>query len=240
MLWYIEGSGGTVGTLADSAPITPPDGKQFFRASQQTGDVVIADISKVLAGGTMNGMTLNSQNTFDIPLFIQMSRDCAADITVRILGRHDGEPNDTQIAMLYKAGVIFRAGIINSMNDMRGLFNNIPNGTEFRLVNGDTFKIQITATFAEDTYTEIAVYSSPQYSSFINLGMLSVNIITSTVGAVPVDITTAEWTDNGDGTYTLLLPFARHGISGGRALNGHFNEAGSNDVSRVLRTMPSS
>lgn len=190
--------------LVDDIPTTPTSGIQFSKTVKTIGTTNIFSINKTLEGNY--NFTKNSTDVSAI--WVSASRDCALEfkLTTKI------KKSETPETLLS----VDLTGEINLVKDTPTLINissvySALGNTVFKASAGDIFSKIFDVITTDITETTIDVYSNAIYPSSFNLSAQSIVFDINTVGGLKsINIAKNDWVDNGDGTYSVVIPQTKH------------------------------
>lgn len=185
--------------LVDDVPTTPASGIQFTQTANTVGDFLLCDVSRVTTGDYH--FTKNSSDNSSIVL--------ATDVNCTLQFRLETYANETLLASDLSDTMQFVANTPQTL-DITSIYSGLGT-TEIDVPSGSTISKKLYI-ISEDTMAKtVSLYCNSTYPSTYQLNAQSIVLTVNTInGLKPVYITEDEWTDNGDNTYTVVIPQSRH------------------------------
>lgn len=198
-IYYYSASG-----LVDDIPTTPVSGIQFTKTVNTVGTTNIFSINRALEGNYNF-----TKNSTDISaLWVSANRDCTLEFRLTTNIQKQGTPTTLLSAEL--TGEIVLTANTPTLISIPAVYSALGNA-EFKASAGDIFTKTFDVITTESTATTIDVYSNAVYPSTFNLAAQSIVFDINTIdGLKPINIAQSDWTDNNDGTYSVVIPQTRH------------------------------
>ena len=185
--------------LVDDVPTTPASGIQFTQLIDSIGETQICSCSRTTTGDYH--FTKNSSDNSSIVL--------ATDVNCSLQFRLETYANDTILAADLSDVMQFTASTPQTL-DITTIYSDL--GTqEIDVPAGSTITKVLYAISTDTTEKTVYLYSNTTYPSTYQLNAQSVVLTLNTInGLKSVNIAGTDWTDNGDDTYTVVIPQVQH------------------------------
>lgn len=185
--------------LVDDVPTTPASGIQFTQLIDTIGETQICSCSRTTTGDYH--FTKNSSDNSSIVL--------ATDVNCTLQFRLETYANNTILAADLSDVMQFTASTPQTL-DITTIYSDL--GTqEIDVPTGSTITKVLYAISTDTTEKTVYLYSNTTYPSTYQLNAQSVVLTLNTInGLKSVNIASTDWTDNGDDTYTVVIPQVQH------------------------------
>lgn len=185
--------------LVDDVPTTPASGIQFSQNVNTIGETLICDCSRTTTGDYH--FTKNSSDHSSIVL--------ATDVACTLQFRLETYANSTVLAADLSDVMTFTANTPQTL-DITSIYSGLGT-TEIDVPAGSTISKKLYAISTDTTEKNVYLYSNATYPSTYQLNAQSIILTVNTInGLKSVPIAQSEWEDNGDDTYTVVIPQTRH------------------------------
>lgn len=190
--------------LVDDIPTTPASGIQFTKTVNTVGTANIFSISRTLEGNY--NFTKNSTDISAI--WVSANRNCTLEFRLTTNIQKNGTPNTLLSAEL--TGEISLVANTPTLISIPAVYSALGN-TVFKASAGDTFSKIFDVITTDSTETTIDVYSNAIYPSTFNLSAQSIVFDINTIGGLKsINIAESDWSNNNDGTYSVVIAQTRH------------------------------
>ena len=190
--------------LVDDIPTTPASGIQFTKTINTVGTTNIFSVDRTLEGNY--NFTKNSTDVSAI--WVSVDRNCTLEFRLTTEIEKSILPATLLSAEL--TGEIALVANTPTLLSIPAIYSALGN-TEFKASAGDTFIKTFDVISTESTATTVNVYSNAVYPSTFNLSAQSITFDVNTIGGLKsIPISKSEWTDNNDGTYSVVVPQTKH------------------------------
>lgn len=185
--------------LVDDVPNTPASGIQFTETVDTIGETLICDCSRTTTGDYH--FTKNSSDNSSIVL--------ATDVNCTLQFRLETYANSTILAADLSDVMTFTANTPQTL-DITSIYSDL--GTnEIDVPVGSTISKKLYAISTDTDDKTVYLYSNTTYPSTYQLNAQSIVLTLNTInGLKAVNIAQADWTDNGDDTYTTTVLQTTH------------------------------
>lgn len=185
--------------LVDDVPTTPASGIQFTQLVDTIGETQICSCGRTTTGDYH--FTKNSSDNSSIVL--------ATDVNCSLQFRLETYANDTILAADLSDIMQFTANTPQTL-DITTIYSDL--GTqEIDVPTGSTITKVLYAISTDTTAKTVYLYSNTTYPSTYQLNAQSVVLTINEInGLKSVNIASTDWTDNGDDTYTVVIPQVQH------------------------------
>lgn len=185
--------------LVDDVPTTPASGIQFTQVVDTIGETEICSCDRTTTGDYH--FTKNSSDTSSIVL--------ATDVNCSLQFRLETYANETILAADLSDVMQFTANTPQTL-DITTIYSDL--GTqEIDVPTGSTITKVLYAISTDTTAKTVYLYSNTTYPSTYQLNAQSIVLTLNTInGLKSVNIASTDWTDNGDDTYTVVIPQVEH------------------------------
>lgn len=185
--------------LVDDVPTTPANGIQFAQNVNTIGETEICSVSRTTTAPYH--FTKNSSDNSSIVLAT------SADFTLQF--RLETYANDSLLSVDLTDTLSFVANTPQTI-DITSIYSNLGT-TELDIETGSTISKKLYAISTSTNSVDVYLYSNATYPSTYQLNAQSIVLTLNTInGLKAVNISDDEWTDNGNNTYTVVIPQTRH------------------------------
>lgn len=189
--------------LVDDVPTEPADGVQFTANVPAVGEVKLAEASRTLE----NAYHFTKNSTDESRIWLVTDTDTT--LQLRLLTYVTLGGVSTLLASQLTSDIVFTANQPQEVI-LDSIYNGLQNN-EIDVDAGETFTKEIYVSSTDNTATTIDLISSSQYASSFNLAVQSIVFNINTINGIKsVSIASTDWTDNGDGTYSVVIPQTQH------------------------------
>lgn len=190
--------------LVDDIPTTPASGIQFTKTVNAIGTTNIFSVNRAIEGNY--NFTKNS--TDNSAIWVSVDRNCTLEFRLTTSVQKNGESSTLLSAEL--TGEITLVANTPTLISIPAIYSALGN-TEFRANAGDIFSKTLDVITTDSTATTIDIYSNAVYPSSFSLSAQSIVFDINTIGGLKsINIDQSEWTNNNDGTYSVVVPQTRH------------------------------
>ena len=185
--------------LVDDVPQTPASGIQFTTEINSNDAILVCNCSRTTTGDYH--FTKNSTDSSSIALMTDV--DCQLHFILYTYANNVQLSAETTETMTFTANELQRVDITSIYNRMESPEVDVPIGS--------TFSKRLYVVSDDDAEITLYLYSNTTFPSTYQLNAQSIVLNINTInGLKPVYIQSTDWTDNGNDTYTVVVPQTEH------------------------------